>query len=47
MTISFKEEAVDIKDKVLWLMLENYKARIEQKALEAVTAEDTEDKTVS
>jgi hypothetical protein len=36
---------VDIKDKVLWLMLENYKARIEQKALEAVAAEDTEDKT--
>ena len=47
MTITFKEEAVDIKDKVLWLMLENYKARIEQKALEAAAAGDTEDKTVS
>ncbi len=47
MTITFKEEAEDIKDKVLWLLLENYKSRIEQKALEAVAAEDTEDKTVS
>jgi hypothetical protein len=46
-TITFKEEAEDIKDKVLWLMLENYKARIEQKALEAIAAEDTKDKAVS
>ena len=46
MTLTFKEEAEDIKDKVLWLMLENYKARIEQKALEAVAADDTEDKKV-
>ena len=45
-TITFKEEAEDIKDKVLWLLLENYKSRIEQKALDAVAAEDTEDKAV-
>ena len=45
-TITFKEEAEDINDKVLWLLLENYKSRIEQKALEAVAAEDTEDKAV-
>ena len=38
MTITFKEKAEDIKEKVLWLMLENYKSRIEQKALEAVSA---------
>ena len=40
MTITFKENAEDIKEKVLWLMLENYKSRIEQKALVAVSAED-------
>lgn len=28
MTIVFKENARDIKDDVLWLMLENYKERI-------------------
>ena len=42
-TITFKENAEDIKEKVLWLMLENYKSRIEQKALEAVSAEDTKE----
>ena len=36
---TFKDKAEDIKDKVLWLMLENYRARIEQKALESVATE--------
>lgn len=36
-TITFKENAEDIKDKVLWLMLENYKERISQKAMESVS----------
>ena len=31
-TITFKESAEDIKDSVLWLMLENYKDRIIQNA---------------
>lgn len=35
-TITFKEIAEDIKDKVLWFMLENYKERISQKAVESV-----------
>lgn len=34
MTLTFKETAEDIKEQVLWLMLENYKERIAQKALE-------------
>ena len=38
-TLTFKDKAEDIKDKVLWLMLENYRARIEQKALESVATE--------
>ena len=33
-TISFKENAEDIKDKILWLLLENYKERISEKAAE-------------
>lgn len=39
MTITFKEKAEDIKEKVLWLMLENYKDRISQKAIK-LAAED-------
>ena len=39
MTITFKEKAEDIKEKVLWLMLENYKERISKKAIE-MAAED-------
>jgi len=31
-TITFKENAGDVKDNVLWLMLENYKERISEKA---------------
>lgn len=38
----FKESAEDIKEKVLWLMLENYKDRILHKALEDVSAEKTD-----
>ena len=38
-TLTFKDKAEDIKDTVLWLLLENYRARIEQKALESVAAE--------
>ena len=34
MTLTFKETAEDIKEQVLWLMVENYKERIAQKALE-------------
>ncbi|SDA32780.1 hypothetical protein SAMN02910447_03581 [Ruminococcus sp. YE71] len=34
MTLTFKETAEDIKEQLLWLMLENYKERIAQKALE-------------
>ena len=33
-TITFKEKAEDVKDDVLWLMLENYKERISEKAAE-------------
>ena len=33
-TITFKENAGDVKDNVLWLMLENYKERISEKAAE-------------
>ena len=33
-TITFKEKAEDVKDAVLWLMLENYKERISEKAAE-------------
>ncbi len=38
MTLTFKETAEDIKEQVLWLMLENYKERIAQKALGDSTA---------
>lgn len=41
-TLVFKESAEDIKEKVLWLMLENYKDRILHKALEDVSAEKTD-----
>ena len=34
-TLTFKEAAEDIKEHVLWLMLENYKERIARKALES------------
>ena len=37
-TLTFKETAEDIKEQVLWLMLENYKERIAQKALEDSSA---------
>ena len=33
-TITFKEKAEDVKDDALWLMLENYKERISEKAAE-------------
>jgi hypothetical protein len=36
LTITFKENAENVKEKVLWLMLENYKERIMQKASQAV-----------
>ena len=38
MTVSFKEKSDDIKDRVLWLMMENYKDRISHKALEISAA---------
>lgn len=37
MTITFKDKAEDIKDKLLWLMIENYKERISHKAMESVS----------
>ena len=43
-TISFKENAEDIKDKILWLMLENYKEHLSQKM--SVVVSGNEDKRV-
>ena len=39
-TIVFKENARDIKDDVLWLMLENYKERIMNNTLINICEED-------
>lgn len=33
-TITFKETAEDIKDQVLWMMMENYKERISKEAID-------------
>ena len=43
-TISFKENAEDIKDKILWLLLENYKEHLSQKM--SVVVSGNEDKRV-
>ena len=43
-TITFKENAEDIKDKILWLLLENYKEHLSQKMSAVVSG--NEDKRV-
>ena len=43
-TITFKEKAEDVKDDVLWLMLENYKEHLSQKM--SVVVSGNEDKRV-